>query len=165
MTQQAFSFGDYLSATASWPNKMPTNASAPQPLVIWLHPYSYNTGYSPQYGQADVRGALIGAGGGGGGGGCAVVMAFDQVGFGIRVTQVRRDTPNYRVLARSHTTTTKQGMQQGLDLYNIRELLKPEALLYGASYPLYHTAHSLRTYSRSHSQSPYQQPQAVCVCV
>ena len=48
VTQQAFSFGDYLSGTASWPNSMPTEASKPQALVIWLHPYAYNTGYSPQ---------------------------------------------------------------------------------------------------------------------
>jgi hypothetical protein len=43
---QAFSFGDYLSATAFWPEKMPVDKTKPQPAVIWLHQYSYNTGYS-----------------------------------------------------------------------------------------------------------------------
>ena len=36
--------------------------SQPQPLVIWLHPYSYNTGYSPQYSQANVRQSLADSG-------------------------------------------------------------------------------------------------------
>jgi hypothetical protein len=83
VTQQAFSFGDYLSGTAAWdPSTMPTAIDRPQALVIWLHPFAYNTGYSPQYGQANIREELISAGGVG-----AVVMAFDMVGFGIRVTQ------------------------------------------------------------------------------
>ena len=78
---QAFAFGDYLSATATWHTNLTAANTAKKPvsLVIWLHPYSYNTGYSPQYGQANVRQDLAEAG--------HVVMAFDQVGFGIRVTQ------------------------------------------------------------------------------
>lgn len=48
------------------------------PLVA-CYADSYNTGYSPQYRQANVRQAVAGSG--------VVVMAFDQVGFGIRVTQ------------------------------------------------------------------------------
>ena len=36
-------------------------------------------GYSPQYGQANIREAIAKAG--------YVAMAFDMVGFGIRVTQ------------------------------------------------------------------------------
>ena len=78
LTQQPFSFGDYLSATATWNSAVKVDSAQPQPLVIWLHPYSYNTGYSPAYGQSNVRAALAKD---------HVVMAFDQVGFGIRVTQ------------------------------------------------------------------------------
>ena len=110
---QPFAFGDYLSAEALWLQNTTVAASEPVCLVIWLHPYSYNTGYSPQYGQAvkppttcsnlaisfrlfdsgtlmgdcgvvwsrqDVRKAVAREAG-------CVVMAFDQVGFGIRVVQ------------------------------------------------------------------------------
>ena len=51
---------------------------APLPVLCGCSD-SYNTGYSPQYGQANIREALARSGN--------VVMAFDQVGFGIRVTQ------------------------------------------------------------------------------
>jgi len=52
--QQAFSFGDYLSAQAYWKEGMPVSADEPQKAVIWLHPYSYNTGYAPAYGRNAV---------------------------------------------------------------------------------------------------------------
>ena len=79
LKQQPFSFGDYYSAQAYWPSEMPVSAANPQPLVIWLHPYSYNTGYTPSYGQAKAWADIAAAG--------HVVMAYDQVGFGIRNTQ------------------------------------------------------------------------------
>ncbi len=80
LDQQPFAFGDYLSAEALWLANSTVSPTKPTCLVIWLHPYSYNTGYSPQYGQADVRAPVAREAG-------CVVMAFDQVGFGIRVTQ------------------------------------------------------------------------------
>ena len=64
--------GDYLSAEALWLANTTVSPARPSCLLIWLHPYSYNTGYSPQYGQADVRGAVARQAG-------CVVMAFDQV--------------------------------------------------------------------------------------
>jgi hypothetical protein len=76
---QAFSFGDYLSGKAYWPQHMPVSAASPQPLVIWLHPYSYNTGYAPTYGQASAWEEIANAG--------FVVMAYDQIGFGLRNSQ------------------------------------------------------------------------------
>ena len=56
----------------------PKAAFAPtsHPAIIWLHPYSYNTGYTPTYGQDHVHVALASAG--------FVVMAFDQIGMGLR---------------------------------------------------------------------------------
>ena len=33
----------------------------PMPAVVWLHPYSYSTGYTPAYGQAAVHEALASA--------------------------------------------------------------------------------------------------------
>ena len=79
LNQQPFSFGDYYSAQAYWPRDMAVSADKPQPLVIWLHPYSYNTGYTPTYGQSKAWADIAAAG--------HVVMAYDQVGFGIRNTQ------------------------------------------------------------------------------
>ena len=40
LEQQAFAFGDYLSATAIWSANMTTAGTEdkPAPLVIWLHP-------------------------------------------------------------------------------------------------------------------------------
>ena len=40
LEQQAFAFGDSLSATAIWSANMPTGGTEdkPAPLVIWLHP-------------------------------------------------------------------------------------------------------------------------------
>eukprot|EP00947_MAST-08B_sp_MAST-8B-sp1_P005841 g5841.t1 len=105
----SFSFGDYLSGTAFYPQSMldgwqdrqkqhqqhqqhqhmdpttngtgigtetGTNGGAGHPAVIWLHPYSYNTGYTPSYRQARAHEAIAAAG--------FVVMAYDQAGFGIR---------------------------------------------------------------------------------
>lgn len=70
LSQQAFSFGDYLNGEIYWRNVANQNDS-PIPAVIWLHPYSYNTGYSPSYGQAKMHEMLAQAG--------FVTMAFDQV--------------------------------------------------------------------------------------
>ena len=75
----SFSFGAYLSATAFWPSSMQRAASKLQPAVVWLHPYSYNTGYTPSYRQSRIHLQLASAG--------FVVVAYDQVGFGIRNTQ------------------------------------------------------------------------------
>eukprot|EP00040_Diaphanoeca_grandis_P027832 m.159300 g.159300 ORF g.159300 m.159300 type:complete len:763 (+) comp31130_c0_seq2:1-2289(+) len=78
-TNQPFSFGDYLSGQAYWPTSMPVDADKPQPVVLWLHPYSYNTGYTPTYEGAHAWSDMAAAG--------YIVMAYDQVGFGIRNTQ------------------------------------------------------------------------------
>ena len=64
------SFGDYLSGTAFFPKRAPVLPSHPLPAVVWLHPFSYNTGYSPSYGQAYPHYDLASAG--------AVVLAYDQ---------------------------------------------------------------------------------------
>ena len=66
----SLSFGDYLSGTAFFPEHAPVNAGKPLPAIVWLHPYSYNTGYTPSYRQAHPHFALASAG--------AVVLAYDQ---------------------------------------------------------------------------------------
>jgi len=56
---------------------------APAPVVIWLHPYSYHSGYNEGYGVQGTtlyhRLAQEGF----------VVLAYDQVGFGLRLLEGR----------------------------------------------------------------------------
>ncbi len=53
----------------------------PSPVVIWLHPYSYHSGYNEGYGveETTVYHRLAKAG--------CVVLAFDQSGFGLRLLE------------------------------------------------------------------------------
>ncbi|MBM3242171.1 alpha/beta fold hydrolase [Candidatus Poribacteria bacterium] len=55
----------------------------PAPVVIWLHPYSYQTGYNEGYGVqgTTVYHRLAQEG--------FVVLAYDQVGFGLRLLEGR----------------------------------------------------------------------------
>ncbi|MBC8234467.1 alpha/beta fold hydrolase [bacterium] len=56
---------------------------SPAPVVIWLHPYSYQTGYNEGYGvqNTTVYHRLAQEG--------FVVLAYDQVGFGLRLLEGR----------------------------------------------------------------------------
>jgi hypothetical protein len=69
------SFGEYLTCNVYYP----ANATGALPAVVWLHPYSYATGFVSTYGQAQVIPALVNSG--------IVVLSFDQVGFGSRLRQ------------------------------------------------------------------------------
>jgi len=61
----------------------------PAPVVIWLHPYSYHSGYNEGYGVqgTTVYHRLAQAG--------FVVLAYDQVGFGLRLLEGRDFYQNY----------------------------------------------------------------------
>jgi pimeloyl-ACP methyl ester carboxylesterase len=69
----------------------------PSPVVIWLHPYSYQTGYNEGYGvqNTTVYHRLAQEG--------FVVLAYDQVGFGLRLLEGRnfyRKHPKWSRLGR-----------------------------------------------------------------
>ena len=49
------------------------------PVVIWLHPFAYNRGYSPTYEQSKVWDTVAAAG--------YAVIAYEQIGFGGRVRE------------------------------------------------------------------------------
>jgi dienelactone hydrolase len=73
-------FGDYLRADLYYP----VGADAPPtpgkwPVVVWLHPYSYNQGYSA-YAEPLIS-SLTQKG--------FAVLAFDQIGFGTRIREMR----------------------------------------------------------------------------
>lgn len=59
---------------------LPANSSGKLPLVVWLHPFSYSTGYS-RYAKAPLE-ELIRRG--------YAVLAFDQIGFGTRVEHAKK---------------------------------------------------------------------------
>jgi dipeptidyl aminopeptidase/acylaminoacyl peptidase len=58
-------------------------SSEPAPAVIWLHPYSYHSGYNEGYGVqgTTVYHRLAAAG--------YIVLAYDQCGFGLRLLEGR----------------------------------------------------------------------------
>ena len=64
-------FGDDLQGDLYYPEK----AQGKMPLVIWLHPFTYSTGYS-RYARAQFAPFLKRG---------FAVLAFDQIGFGTRV--------------------------------------------------------------------------------
>jgi dienelactone hydrolase len=74
-----------------------TKAKRPMPVVIWLHPYSYHSGYNEGYGVqgAAVYYRLAEAG--------FAVIAYDQCGFGLRLLEGRdfyKKTPRWSRLGR-----------------------------------------------------------------
>ena len=79
VSRQSVGIAGYLSASVYWPSKTHVDPSQALPIVIWLHPYSYNTGFAPAYSQARVFEDVAHKG--------YIVVAFDAVGFGMRNTQ------------------------------------------------------------------------------
>ena len=77
---------------------MPAKATGKVPVVIWLHPFSYPTGYS-RYAKQTI--ADLSAKG-------YAVFAFDQIGFGTRLHQAVRfydRYPNWSLLGKMVTDT------------------------------------------------------------
>jgi pimeloyl-ACP methyl ester carboxylesterase len=81
MKSYAVGFGDDLKADLYVPPKI----NGKLPVVIWLHPYAYPTGYS-RYTEPTFR-ALTNMG--------YAVLAFDQIGFGTRILQARHFYDRY----------------------------------------------------------------------
>ena len=61
VARQPISFGDYVTANVFFParDRAAAAAAAPLPAVVWLHPYSYATGYTPSYGMSNVVEELV----------------------------------------------------------------------------------------------------------
>jgi dienelactone hydrolase len=95
ITQVAVNFAEYSYAQMWWdPEKQPDDSDVATPskgrkAVIWLHPYSYQNGYHADYAQGATAmyERLAKAG--------YVVIAFDQVGFGLRTLQGTRFYQRY----------------------------------------------------------------------
>ena len=77
ITRQPLSFGNYVTGNLFWSTRSDPNSC---PIVVWLHPYSYATGYFPSYVKGgDVVVQLVQAG--------YCVLAYDQIGFGTRINE------------------------------------------------------------------------------
>eukprot|EP00912_Choanoflagellata_sp_UC4_P000645 UC4_evm3s399 len=77
--RQPVSFGDYVTGNVYWKAGTTVSDSELQAAIIWLHPYSYATGYASTYGQSMVHEDLARSG--------VVVLAYDQVGFATRIRE------------------------------------------------------------------------------
>lgn len=82
ITSVAVPFGDDLRGELYLPEPRPAGKL---PVVIWLHPYAYATGYSRDV--APMLQRLTGMG--------YAVFAFDQIGFGSRIHQATRFYDRY----------------------------------------------------------------------
>jgi dienelactone hydrolase len=94
MAHAPVAFGDDLAADLYYPQ----GAKGKMPVVIWLHPFSYPTGYS-RYAQMQLA-PFIDRG--------FAVLAFDQLGFGTRVEHAGRfyeRYPHWSLLGKMVTDT------------------------------------------------------------
>ena len=80
----AVNFGEYVAGDLYYPK----NAKGPLPVVVWLHPYSYNLGYTGAYMVGPrIQQFLTQKG--------VAVLAFDQIGFGSRLHEGTRFYQRY----------------------------------------------------------------------
>ena len=97
MASAPLAFGDDLKADIYYPETVPPGHRLP--LVLWLHPFSYCTGYSRNMGP--TFNSLIQRG--------FAVLAFDQIGFGTRVRSAREfyeRYPRWSLMGKMVTDTT-----------------------------------------------------------
>ena len=79
ISRQPLSFGNYVTGNLFWSTKS-LEKDVPCPVVVWLHPYSYATGYYSSYiKNGNVVVELTQAG--------YCVLAYDQVGMATRVNE------------------------------------------------------------------------------
>ena len=94
VNHHAVGFGDDLMGDLY----VPAKTTGSLPVVIWLHPYAYPTGYS-RYAKQTIA-DLTGNG--------YAVFAFDQIGFGTRLHQATRfyeRYPNWSLLGKMVSDT------------------------------------------------------------
>ena len=88
LQKQSLNFGDYLAGDLYFPTNA-DKAAKKLPAVVWLHPISNSSGYVPGYHRGEpphLAMARLGF----------AVFAFDQIGNGSRLDEVRYFYPRYR---------------------------------------------------------------------
>lgn len=87
LAKRSINFGNYIAGDLYFP----TNAEISGrklPVVIWLHPVSVSHGYAPDYKRGEAPHLTLARTG------CAV-LAFDQIGNGTRIEEVRNFYTRY----------------------------------------------------------------------
>lgn len=87
LVKRSINFGNYVAGDLYFPTNS-NRAATKLPVVIWLHPISVPTGYVPGYRRGDAPHLALARMG------CAV-FAFDQVGSGSRLEEVRNFYQRY----------------------------------------------------------------------
>lgn len=82
LQKEMINFGNYVAGDLYFPANA-KKAAAKLPVVIWLHPISVSNGYSPGYRRGESPHLAIARLG-------FAVLAFDQIGNGSRLEEVRR---------------------------------------------------------------------------
>jgi pimeloyl-ACP methyl ester carboxylesterase len=109
MASAPLAFGDDLKADLYYPTDVPQGRRLP--LVLWLHPFSYCTGYSrdarPRFASLTKRGFAV--------------LAFDQIGFGTRIRSAREFYARYPrwSLMGKMVTDTRAALEAGAALTTI----------------------------------------------
>jgi pimeloyl-ACP methyl ester carboxylesterase len=112
MAYAPLAFGDDLKADLYYPE----NVAAGQrlPVVLWLHPFAYPTGYSRNNGP--MIASLVRRG--------FAVLAFDQIGFGTRVRDARefyRRYPKWSLMGKMVSDT-----RAAIDAATALEIVDPQ---------------------------------------
>ena len=96
------SFGDYLRGDLYFPKKPDEEKPGGKlPVIIWLHPYSYNSGYGTG-GRGRIPAVEITKMG-------FAMFGFDQIGFGTRVAEGKnfyKRYPNWSLMGKMVTDVT-----------------------------------------------------------
>ena len=80
ITRQSLSFGNYVTGNLFWSKNLTSSSVSNCPTVVWLHPYSYATGYSASYvANGEVVATMTQQG--------YCVLAFDHIGMGTRINE------------------------------------------------------------------------------
>ena len=120
--RMALNFGEYIAGDLYYPK----NAKGPLPVVIWLHPYSYNLGYNGAYMVGPRIQQFLPQKG-------VAVLAFDQIGFGSRLHEATRFYDRYPRWSRLGKMV--RDVRSAVDLLTLagqsKEVRRPEDQLKG----------------------------------
>ena len=119
VVRRGINFGNYIAGDLYYPASA-ERTGRKLPVVVWLHPISVSHGYGAGYRRGDHPHVALARAGG-----CAV-FAFDQIGNGTRVEEVRgffRRYPNWSLLGKQveDTLAAVEALRQ-VDLIDSRRI-------------------------------------------
>jgi dienelactone hydrolase len=87
LAKKSVNFGNYIAGDLYYPTNADTSGKK-VPAVVWIHPISVSNGYVPGYRRGEAPHLAMARLG-------LAVMAFDQIGNGSRVDEIRNFYPRY----------------------------------------------------------------------